>query len=618
MCGIAGYYSKKNRFRRNDLEVMAQKISHRGPDAEGFYDQENVGLAHKRLSIIDLSEAANQPMSSQCGRYVIVFNGEIYNYKSLRQELSIDFDIHFKTNSDTETILEGFVKWGPKIFDKLCGMFAMAIYDKAEVALIICRDRIGIKPLYYFMHDGDFAFASELKSLKAVPYINNHLCDNPIAINAYLHLGYIPEPYTIYEKINKFPAGHYAVIKNGGHSFHKYWQLNNTILPEVLSDKREAKDRLKALLKKIVQEHLICDVPFGTFLSGGIDSSLVTALANEVSEKPLHSFSIGFAESKYNESHYAQKVAKHLGTVHHEMFVTEKEAIEIIPKMYDIYDEPFADSSAIPTYMVSKMTRQHVTMALSGDGGDELFLGYGAYLWANRLNKPLWAHSGKFLSKLLSLMGSRYKRIAKVLDYPDNTGLKSHIFSQEQYLFSQKEVGQLLNKDFVRPPFIEDNSHKNIRELSAAEAQSLFDINYYLKDDLLVKVDRASMQHALEVRVPLLDHRLVEFAVNLHPSLRLKGKTTKYLLKQVLFDYVPPSFFDRPKWGFSIPLEKWMKNELKDYINDILSPDIIKKHGFVNQAEVNKLKELFEKPRYAFLYNRIWTLAVLHDFLEKR
>ncbi len=618
MCGIAGYYSLSGKISEQDLRIMAHRIGHRGPDAEGFYSSNPIGLAHKRLSIIDLSEAANQPMTSRCGRYVMIFNGEIYNYLALREELSEKHHIPFKTQSDTETLLEGFTVWGTDIFAKVCGMFALIIYDTFEKRLIISRDRLGIKPLFYYHKENEYVFASEIKSIIALNKVKEQNTLNYEAVNSYLHLGYIPQPHTIYSHIFKFPSGYWAEIKDGQIRFENYWQTSDIINSHTIDNEKEAKEKLQNLLKFIIKEHLICDVPFGCLLSGGIDSSLVTALAKEVSDKPLHTFSIGFEEAKYNESIYARQVATHLGTIHHELFVTERNAIELIPHLIDIYDEPYADSSAIPTYLVSKLTKEYVTMALSGDGGDELFLGYGAYRWAKRLNNPLIKLARHPVSCLLSQMGNRYKRAATVLNFPDNKTIKSHIFSQEQYLFSREEIKYLIKPELYSDFSIDENFQNSSRRLSVIEQQALFDINYYLKDDLLVKVDRASMQHSLEVRVPLLDHRLLEFALNLNPKLRLKGKTGKYLLKQLLYDYVPKEIFNRPKWGFSIPLEKWMKKELKPYISDLLSEKIVQKHNIVNYNELKKYIKLFEDERYAYLYNRIWALAVLHDFFEKK
>lgn len=619
MCGIAGYYSLTNRFSEEDLRGMARKLAHRGPDAEGLYTNHSIGLAHKRLSVIDLSKEANQPMFSRCRRYVITLNGEIYNFLEIKQELIKQQRIQFRTNSDTEALLEGFAFWGTEVFAKTRGMFAAAIFDIKEQALYVVRDRLGIKPLYFYKKGGDFAFASELKALTTVPAIRHEASLNKEAINDYLHLGYIQEPHSIYAHIQKFPAGCWGRITQGKFETKRYWSAGASITETTIDDEAQATYEFKKLLADIVREHLICDVSYGAFLSGGIDSSLITAFAHKLSAKPLHTFSVGFYEKEQNESAYAREVANYLGTKHHELFVSEKEAIELVPQLGSIYDEPFADSSAVPTYLISKLTQQHVTVALSGDGGDELFMGYGAYRWARRLQNPLVKLLSRPASALFALGNSRYKRVGHLLNMKGATDKRSHIFSQEQYLFSEKEVQSLLIPDFVCGY---NKSHSNeeplARHLSSEEVQALYDINAYLKDDLLVKVDRASMQHALEVRVPFLDHRLVEFALNVNPKLKLKGKTSKYLLKKVLYENIPANLFDRPKAGFSIPLEKWMRHELKPFVYDNLSASNLHKFQIVKPEKLASLLSLFDKPQYAYLYNRIWALALLHDFLSKQ
>lgn len=617
MCGIAGFFSSNDTLNKDALNAMADAMTHRGPDAGGFFVEDSVGLAHRRLSIIDLSESANQPMFSRCGRYAVVFNGEIYNYRHLRDELVRDYCTEFRTNSDTEVITEGFARWGTALFGKMCGMFAIALYDRSEKTLWLCRDRLGIKPLYLYQTGNTLAFASELKSLTAVPAIKQNLHYDQQALSLYLHLGYIPQPHTIYSAVSKFPAGSWACIKNGHITYNTFWNVWETLSPEVMSSEEEAFEQLQSMLRTVMKEHLICDVPYGAFLSGGIDSSLVSAMAAEAAGAGLHTFSVGFDEAQHDESAFAERVASHLGTTHHTLKVTYKEAIELIPQLTGIYDEPYADSSAVPTCLISALTRKHVTMALSGDGGDELFMGYGAYNWAQRLANPFLKALRQPAAALLSAGGSRSRRAAHMLGGKHGFGLKSHIFSQEQYLFTRAQTALLLQKPAKNSFGILDIVKAAPRKLSPAEQQALFDMEFYLKDDLLVKVDRASMQHALEVRVPLLDHRLVEFAVNLNENLRLKGVTTKYLLKKLLYTYVPADFFARPKKGFSIPLASWMQNELKPYIYDNLSEQVIKTHGMVEPAYVNRLLKSFESPKNTYLYNRIWALAVLHDFLSK-
>lgn len=596
---------------------MTDAIAHRGPDANGYFMNECVGLGHRRLSILDLSSSANQPMFSTCGRYVIVYNGEVYNFKEIATELkSIKPHLNFKTISDTEIILEAFAQWGDSCVNKLNGMFAFSIYDKQNEEVFVCRDRMGIKPIYYYWDGENFVFASELKALKQ---LNNKIDFkiNAVAINEFLHLGYIPEPHSIYEHIQKFPAGTYLKIKDKKLSFTNYWNSINKIETEIETDYNKTKQTLKQLVESSVKYRMISDVPFGTFLSGGIDSSLVTAVAQKYSDKPVNTFSIGFKEGKHNEASFAKNVAGHLKTNHHEFIVTEKDAIDLVSQLPTVYDEPYADSSAIPTMLVSKLAKQYVSMTLSGDGGDELFLGYGAYKWAERLNNPVTNIFLKPLSLVFSQMGNGYKRVGELLNYKSETAKKSHIFSQEQYFFSRPEIKELMNLEYYREINLNDN-YKNLqRSLSAGEEQALFDLNYYLKDDLLVKVDRATMHYSLETRVPLLDYRIVEFALNLSPQLKIHNGVSKYLLKEVLYDYVPKSFFDRPKRGFSIPLSKWLKNDLKFLVDTYLSESMVKKHGVVNYPQVEQLKQQFYKHNIDYLYNRIWLLVVLHQWLEE-
>jgi len=610
MCGITGFYSKNKVFSYSELMGMAKTIVHRGPDAEGYFYDESIGLAHLRLSIIDLSSAANQPMTSHNNRYIAIFNGEIYNYKEIAAELAIPF----RTNSDTEIVIEAFSKWGVEFVNRLNGMFAIVIYDKQNEELYLFRDRIGIKPIYYFWDGLNFAFASELKALLIPEFIKKQKRINQAAIGLYLHLGYIPQPHSIYKNIYKFPAGSFAKISSNDFTITSYWRVEEKINHLLLENELEAKDRLRFLLEKSVKQQLISDVPFGTFLSGGIDSSLVTAIAQKVSNLPINTFSIGFKEAKYNESNYALEVAKYLKTNHHELIVSENDAKDLVGEIVSTYDEPYADSSAIPTMLVSKLARKQVTMVLSGDGGDELFWGYGAYNWAQRLSNPTIKKSRHLIATVLNLLNNRARRAAQVFDYKDYNSIKSHIFSQEQYMFSSSEVASLLVSKSSQL-LLNEQFEGFARKLNSIEQQSLFDLNYYLKDDLLVKVDRASMKYALEVRVPLLDHEIVEFAVNLSPQLKINAGTQKYLLKQVLYDYVPKQYFNRPKQGFAIPLKNWLKTDLKYLIDEYLSKQVIEQYNVVQYNEVKRLKNDFLEGK-DYLYNRLWQLIVLHNWFE--
>ncbi len=614
MCGIAGFFSAKHKFTEGDLHAMTTCLAHRGPDAAGYYTNlsGSLGFGHRRLSILDLSTAANQPMTSHNGRYIIAFNGEVYNF----QEIAAKLNIITKTTSDTEVILEAFLLKGVEAVQLFNGMFAIAIYDTLQDELYLFRDRLGVKPIYYYFKDGVFAFASELKALLSSDYIKGNIEVNKAVIPTYLNVGYVPEPHTIYTHIYRQPAGSVATVINGEMTIKNYWTPEEKIKPAVVSDFAGAKKELKSLLETSVKYRMISDVPFGTFLSGGIDSSTVTAIAQKVSEKPVKTFSIGFKEATHNESEFARDVANKLGTQHTEFIVSETDALALIDRMLTAYDEPYTDSSAIPTMLVSKLARQHVTMVLTGDGGDELFHGYGAYTWAKRLDKGLVKGLRKPLAFALSMMGERFKRGSEVINYADEARIKSHIFSQEQYLFSTRELDALLVPSFTRSILLEETFHGLERKLSAAEEQALFDIKYYLKDDLLVKVDKASMQFSLEARSPFLDYRIVEFALNLDEKLKIHNGTAKYLLKEVLYDYLPRETFNRPKWGFSIPLGKWLKNELNYLLKDYLNKDVIEQCGVVQFEAVETLLNRF----YAgenYLYNRLWALVVLHKWIKE-
>jgi len=622
VCGIAGYFSYKGAFKDGELEQMTNALASRGPDAVGYFKDEIAGMGHRRLSIIDLSENANQPMYSHDNRFVMVYNGEIYNYREIAAELRQKFKCEFKTSSDSEVILEAYARYGPEFVMKLNGMFAIAIYDRNQQELFLCRDRIGIKPLHYFWDGENFAFASEIKSLIKASFIPLEVNRN--AIYKFLHLGFIPAPQCIYKSIKKLQSGTWIKISKNTLYQHQFWQLNQQIGKNVIRKEKEALIKLSDLLMSSVQYQIKSDVPFGVFLSGGIDSSLVTANAVTLSGVQVNTFSIGFEENRYNESAYAKAIASYLGTHHHEFIVSYKNALDLIDTIFEAYSEPFADSSSIPTMLVSKLARQHVTVTLSGEGGDELFLGYGAYLWAKRLNNPLVYSFRNRIAKILE-KSSRYNRHAMYFRYPSKNLMYSHILSQEQNYFALAELPNLLTSEFresERATSTESLDHFGIeinhlnRELTPIEKQAVFDLNFYLPDDLLAKVDRASMHFSLETRVPYLDHRIIEFALNLDPKLKLKGNTTKYLLKEILYQYVPRKFFNRPKQGFAIPLEKWLGKELRFLMEDYLSEKIITKYNYVNFEEVNKLKKEFLDGKH-YLYNRIWLIIILHKWLEK-
>ncbi len=612
MCGIAGFYSVDQSFSRPELAAMADSIRHRGPDAEGVYFEEGIGLAHRRLSIIDLSSHANQPMYSESGRSVMVYNGEIFNYDEIRREQGFTP----KTSSDTEIALMLLEKYGTDATEQFNGMFAIAWLDKSTRNLSIIRDRIGIKPLYYYWDGRDFAFASELKALLQLQKIYRSRQIHAPAVNQFLHLGYIPAPNSIYRNIYKQPAGTILQFDGKELNIKPYWQASDKLTSETITDEMQAKEILRDLVETSVRYRLKSDVPFGSFLSGGIDSSLVTAVAQRNHSQRMKTFSIGFDHPKHDESQFARSVAEYLGTEHHEFKVTLGEAQALVPSLLDVYDEPYADTSAFPTMLVSKLARKHVTMVLSGDGGDELFMGYGAYRWAEKLEKGWLARNRNLAGTAAKMLGSRYKRVGHLLCYNRDSDMRSHIFSQEQYLFSYDQIRKM-RRDTEGLQFT-TAMPGGIRTFTAAEQQAFFDLHYYLPDDLLVKVDRATMQYGLEARVPLLDYNIVEFALNLSPQLKVKNGVQKHLLKEVLYDYIPANLFNRPKWGFSIPLMDWLKKDLSYLIDEFLSPDVVNKHLVVPIKYVEQLKNQFRSGKHDYLYNRIWALIVLHKFLQEK
>ena len=620
MCGIAGYISLRNLISPDDLIIANQLLVHRGPDAGGSYfsTDKRVGLAHRRLSILDLSETADQPMHSLNGRYQMVYNGEVYNFKELRKKLP-DEGAKLKTSSDTEVILELFNIHGPVCFQWLNGMFALAIFDTQLNIVTLCRDHVGIKPLFVYCDGSDLIFSSELKAIVSIK--KGKLKVNRQAIPYFLHLGFIPQPLTIYEDVIKFPSGSYCQVEVNGTgsididlSIKPFWNLASKIEAKPLENEFLARKELSSLLFDSVEKQLVSDVPIGTFLSGGVDSSIVTAIATKVSDQKINTFSIGIDDGKYNESNYARQVADHLKTAHHEFHVKEQDVMELIDHLLPAYDEPFADTSAFPTMMVSRLAKAHVTVALSGDGGDELFMGYGSHLWAKRLANPLVNTLRKPFYRASKTMNNKYQRAGHLFDHSTDSTVISHVFSQEQYFFKENELHTLLKNipfDFNSLNKVETGN----RKLEADERQSLWDFNNYLKDDLLVKVDRASMLYSLETRVPLLDFKIVEFAFNLSRDLKVKNGTMKYILKELLYEHVPKKIFDRPKWGFSIPLIKWLKTDLRYLVYKYTSQEIIQKYDLLNFQCVNKITTEYLNGK-DYLYNRVWVIIVLHWWLE--
>lgn len=613
MCGIFGSFSNTP-VPEELIGHGLSALNHRGPDANGVYfsPDSRLCLGHTRLSVLDLTPGANQPMHSSDQRYIIVYNGEIYNFREISNELKKKAQYEFRTASDTEVILAAWQYWGPACLDKFNGMFAFAIWDQYERKLWLCRDRLGIKPLYICRDSTRLIFASELKAI--IPLLREPvICMKAVA--AFLHLGFIPEPLCIYRNVEKFPAGHYATLdENGQWECRSWWYSGEQLSEPRHSTEVVAERELFELLESSIGYRMIADVPFGTFLSGGTDSSIVTALACRLSPHPLKTFSIGFEDAKFDESKYAAGVAGHLKTDHTAFMLYEKDALPMMEEIIPTYDEPFGDTSSIPTMLISRLARKDVKVILTGDGGDELFHGYGAYRWAKRLAFPgLRPLRGAVKAALLMRGSSRYVRAAGFFTSEAHSSPRDHIFSQEQHYFSNSELTQLLlpeagvytYKDPINLP----------PAMSAAAKQAFFDLNVYLRDDLLVKVDRASMKYGLECRLPFLDYRLVSWALSLPDRFKTKGGESKWILKKLLEKHLPYEMIYRPKWGFSVPLAAWLMGDMRYLVEENLSPKALEATGMLRPAAVDDLLRSFFGGKI-FLYNRVWALVLLQKWLK--
>jgi asparagine synthase (glutamine-hydrolysing) len=613
MCGITGFISSE--FDRSHLLKMTTTLQHRGPDADGYFFDElkSIGLGHRRLSILDLSEAANQPMTSHCGRYTMVYNGEVYNFKEIANTLMREW----RTNSDSEVILEAFVEHGVDFVNQLNGMFAIAIWDLKEQKLYLFRDRFGIKPLLYY-YDGDtFSFASELKALLSLdlPKILNKE-----AVKDYFFLEYVPREQTIFKNYFKLKPGSYLEIKQGeGIKIKSYYKLLDKFKVEESISEEKALEGLKKHLTNAIQLRKVSDVPIGSFLSGGTDSSLICSIFQEISKQPIETFNIGFDVTEYDESVYATQVAKHLKTNHHYQLVTDKEAKINVEQIVASYDEPFAVPSVIPTAILSKETRKNVTVALSGDGGDELFMGYGYYNWYERIEKvkKIAGKSGvKLAVSLLNKTNNKGKRASRVMDIPDFENSWLHIWSQEQYMFTEKEISQLFSEPYTHQTTLENWKEIDSLPIHPFEKISLFDIQNYLANDLLYKVDIASMKSGLELRVPFLDHNLVEYAINLPLELKVKDGEQKYLLKKLLTDYLPKELVYRQKWGFPAPVGSWLQNDLSYLIDKYLSKEMVEEIGLFNHQFIEKLVAEF-RAGSDYHFKRVWALICFNMWFKK-
>jgi asparagine synthase (glutamine-hydrolysing) len=606
---------------------MTQAIVHRGPDADGYWfaPDASVGLGHRRLSILDLSPAGAQPMVSPSGRYAIAFNGEIYNHLKLRAALG-DAAVSWRGHSDTETLLAGFDAWGiEEAVERSVGMFAFAVWDRESQVLTLARDRMGEKPVYYGWQGAVFLFGSELKALRAHPAFRAQIDRNAVAL--FMRYNHVPGSHCIYRDLHKLEPGCLLQVSLAEREprIDRYWSLADVALqgisqPFTGSDS-EAVDALEALLKDAVGQQMVADVPLGAFLSGGVDSSAIVALMQAQASRPVRTFSIGFHEDAYNEAEYAKAVARHLETDHTDLYVTPQEAMAVIPRLPVLYDEPFADSSQIPTFLVSGMARRHVTVSLSGDAGDELFAGYNRHEFAaaqwpllQRVPRAMRAFAASALEKMpLPGLASRRIRAAALLRAESAAMLYRMAVSNwddsAQAVLSACEPETLITS----PP-------QALTSLNATEQVMALDQLTYLPDDILVKVDRAAMGVSLETRVPLLDHRIVEFAWSLPQDMKLRRErghyTTKWALRQVLYRHVPKGLIERPKMGFSMPVADWLRGPLRDWAEALLSPERLAREGFLNSKVVRWAWGQLLRGNSA-QQNRVWLVLMFQSWLEK-
>lgn len=624
MCGIAGWLGPDS--AADIITRVGDTLVHRGPDDSGSWIDADAGvvLLHRRLAILDLSSAGHQPMASSSGRYVIAFNGEIYNHLELRAELEkvgagATAPSIWRGHSDTETLLAAFEAWGvAETLRRSVGMFALALWDRQTRTLTLARDRLGEKPLYYGWQRGVWLFGSELKALRAHPAFVGDIDRGALAL--YFRHNYVPAPYSIYQGIRKLPPGTYVTLTEPqAHAQQtseplSYWSFAQAVAEgqraPFAGTEAEAIDEAERLLRQAVAAQMVADVPLGAFLSGGIDSTTVVALMQAQSSRPVKTFTIGFHEGEYDEAQHAAAVARHLGTDHTELYVTPEQAMAVIPRLPALYDEPFADSSQIPTFLVAQLARQHVTVSLSGDGGDELFGGYNRYFWAQTLWRRLgWmpralrmaaagaltavppAQWNRLFGLVSSLMprrlryanpGDKVHKLAAVLASPGPEAIYHR-------LVSHWDAPQTLVLGASEPPTVLTDAARWPPTRDFCERMMALDTLSYLPDDILVKVDRAAMGVSLETRVPLLDHRVVEFAWRLPLSMKIRSGQGKWLLRQVLYRHVPQALIERPKMGFGVPIDHWLRGPLRDWAEDLLDEQRLRDAGYLDPAPVRRL-----------------------------
>ncbi len=631
MCGISGFADFNKRTPKETLEKMNRILSHRGPDGEGYgiynNDTAAIGLGHRRLSIIDLTEGGSQPQTYQSLH--ITFNGEIYNYAEIKKQLE-QKGHQFHSHSDTEVILHAYAEWGSAALQQFIGMFAFAIYDEGKQKIFACRDRAGVKPFFYYWKNNLFLFGSELKALMQHPEFAKEI--NTDAAAAYMQYGYVPTPHCIFKDTHKLKPGHFLELDVKSKSIHtqQYWNVYDAYNQPILKiDLPDAITETEKLLTNAFQYRMVSDVPVGVFLSGGYDSACVTALLQANNTKKIKTFTIGVPDAGLNEAPYAKETAALLGTDHTEYYCTQKEALEIVPELPFFYDEPFADSSAIPTTLVSKIARQKVTVALSADAGDEIFAGYNRYDYLMKYGERIKRIPGFMRKSAAALMDvipadaipyfnkkylfhSRYEKVKSLFKNPTEQNILMSLTSQ----MNAKDLAGLFKTAIKQIPTAFDSTELKEENFGTLSYMMAIDYQTYLLDDILQKVDRAGMSVSLEGREPFLDHRIIEWAAKLPMEYKYNNGIKKFIIKEIVHKYIPKKMMDRPKMGFGIPIADWLQNDLKPFVNKYLDENFIEKQNIFNNIEIQRIRKSFYQGK-SERAEKIWYLLMFQMWYDK-
>jgi asparagine synthase (glutamine-hydrolysing) len=631
MCGISGFIDYSKTSDRSILEKMNRTLAHRGPDGEGYglYETEKaiVGLGHRRLSIIDLTEGGSQPKTFQ--KLHITFNGEIYNFEEIKKELEGKGHI-FESHSDTEVILHAYKEWGSDALQKFIGMYAFVIYDEEQQKIFACRDRAGVKPFFYYQKDGLFLFASELKAIVQHPKFVKEI--NLDAAAAFMQFGYVPTPHCIFKNTNKLKPGHFLAfdVKQNDLKITQYWNVYDAYnKPTLKIDLEEAKTETEKIITSACNYRMVSDVPVGVFLSGGYDSTCVTALLQKDKTEKIKTFTIGVPDAGLNEAPFAKEIAAHLGTDHTEYYCTEKEALEIVPDLPFFYDEPFADSSAIPTTLVSKVAKEKVTVALSADAGDEIFAGYNRYDYIMRYGKKLNSIPSVLRKTMAGIMNvipadsipvlnkkylfhSRYEKLKMLLKNPSDHNILISLTSQ----MNENDIADLFKTSIIKLSTAFDSKELKSENHSTLAYMMAIDYQTYLLDDILQKVDRASMTVSLEGREPFLDQRVIEWAAQLPMEYKYNNGNKKFIIKEIVHKYIPKEMLDRPKMGFGIPIAAWLQKDLKQYVDKYFDDEFISKQNIFNNTEIQRIRASFFNGKVERA-EKIWYILMFQMWYDK-